>query len=481
MKGDPVAAVVDYAAWICTGYFLLANAGYLALTVLAAFEFRLQHLRERYSGYDLIFSDPQTPGISIIAPAFNEEVNIELTVKNLLHLDYPEYEVIIVNDGSTDRTLSRLMESFRLRPVDARTTPPGGLPTGRVRGVYYSPEHPGLTVVDKENGGKSDALNAGINCASYGYILSVDADAILEADALLRIIRPVLAEPDRVLAVGGVVRVANGCRIEKGRVSVPQLCPRLLPALQTVEYIRAFLIGRLGMSRLNACPIISGAFGLFNKDAVVAMGGYKRGTVGEDMELIARLHDYCIAQRRDYRIVFLSDPVCWTEVPETLSVLIKQRRRWQRGLLEVLTPRLRYFFRPDYGWLGAFVYPLLFFIESWGTLVEALGLALLLLAGPAGLLDGEQFTALLCASVLLGMSLSIISFILQEVSMRRYRRFSELLRLAWLCIFENLGYRQLNSLIRLLGLWDYLTDKKGWGEMERRGLGERLSASSSKS
>lgn len=472
MTSEQVAAVVDSTAWICTGYFLLANGCYLALTVLAALEFRLQRLRERYASYDLIFSDPQTPGVSIIVPAFNEEVDIELTIKNLLHLDYPEYEVIIVNDGSTDRTLSRLEQSFHIRPVDASVAPPGGLPAGRVRGVYYSPEHPGLTVLDKENGGKSDALNAGINFSAYDYFLSVDADAVLEPDALLRIIRPVLAEPDRVLAVGGVVRVANGCRIEKGRVTTPRLCPRLLPALQTVEYIRAFLVGRLGMSRLNACPIISGAFGLFAKEVAAAVGGYKAGTVGEDMELIARLHDFCIEERRSYRIVFISDPVCWTEVPETLAVLTRQRRRWQRGLLEVLTPRLRHFFRPGYGWLGGFVYPLLFFIESWGSLVEVLGFALLLLAGPAGLLRGELLAALLCASVLFGMSLSIIGFILQEVSLRRYHRFSELLRLAWLCIFENLGYRQLNSLIRILGLWDYLTNKKGWGRMERRGLVE---------
>lgn len=472
MTGGGFAAVLDALAWVCTGYFLLANGGYLALTVLAAFEFRLQRLRELYASHDLTFSDPQTPGITIIVPAFNEEVDIELTVKNLLHLDYPEYEVVVVNDGSTDRTLPRLTESFRLRPVDSQAAPPSGFDTRRLRGVYYSPEHPGLTVVDKENGGKSDALNVGIGYSSYDYFLSVDADAVLEPDALLRIIRPLLADPDRVLAVGGVVRVANGCRIEKGRITLPRLCPRLLPALQTAEYLRAFLVGRLGMSRLNACPIISGAFGLFAKEAVVAVGGYKQGTVGEDMELIARLHDYGIAKRLDYRIVFIADPVCWTEVPETLSVLINQRRRWQRGLLEVLTPRLRHFFRPSYGWLGAFVYPMQFFVESWGALIEALGLALLLLAGPAGLIKAELFAALLCSSVLFGMSLSIIAFILQEISTRRYQRFSELLRLAWLCIFENLGYRQLNSLIRILGLWDYLSDKKGWGRMERRGLAE---------
>lgn len=453
-------------------YFFILNGVYLFLSLVAFWEIHNNMLRNIYGGFEQLSRSPLTPPISIIVPAHNEEVSIALTVNNLLHIDYMRYEVIVINDGSTDGTFEELKKRYGLVLIDVLPDLP--LKTAPIRGVYRSRIQHNLVVVDKENGGKSDALNAGLELARYPYFCSIDADAVLEADALQRVIRPVMESSVRVIGVGGIIRVANGCRIEKGRVAEVGLSLAPLPVFQVVEYFRAFLCGRTGYSRFNALMIVSGAFGLFERELVVAIGGYRRDTVGEDMDLVTRLHAYMHEKGdHDYRIEFVPDPVCWTEVPSTIQVLTLQRRRWQRGLLEVLSENLRMFFNPRYRALGLFAYPFLFLFEGWGALLEAMGYVVVVAGWAAGILEKDFLLAFLVVSVLCGTLLSFTGVLLGEMTPRGYPKVKQWLRLAAFSIIENLGYRQLISFLRVWGTLDYVFHMGEWGRMERRGFLKR--------
>ena len=456
-------------SWLALGYFLCLNLSYLALLALSGAELRAYLRRLAYGDYDLMLQDPHTPAVSVLMPAHNEAVNIAVSVRGVLNLNYPNFHVIVINDGSTDDTLAVLRSAFSLVATERviATT----LPAKPIRAVYRSLSVPNLTVIDKENGGKADALNAGINASRMPYFCAVDADIILEEDALLRVMRPVVEDPARVVAAGGIVRVANGCRLKNARVERPLLPPDPLPMFQVVEYLRAFLGGRTGFSALNGLLIISGAFGVFSKKWALAAGGYRTDTVGEDMELVLSMHRILREMKVDYRVVFIADPVCWTEVPSTSAVLGRQRRRWQRGLLEALRHHRTMLFNPRYGLLGWLSYPFFLFFEGWGPLVELLGLASVLLSWALGWTDAAFAVAFLTFSVLLGMVLSLCAVLLEEFSFHRYPRWSDLARMASYALIENVGYRQMNTLFRCLGLWDYLRERKDWGAMTRVGLG----------
>lgn len=462
-------AFITAVNWLALAYFLCLNAFYLALIALSGFELRAYLRRLSYGDYDLMLKDPQTPAVSVLMPAHDEAVNIATSVLGVLNLNYPAFQVIVVNDGSTDGTLEVLRSSFSL--VATERVVAATLPTAPIRGVYRSRSYPGLTVIDKENGGKADALNAGINASRTPYFCAVDADIVLEEDALLRVMRPVVEDPARVVAVGGIVRVANGCRLKNARVERALLPHEALPMFQVVEYLRAFLGGRTGFSAINGLLIISGAFGVFSKKWVMAAGGYRTDTVGEDMELVLSMHRLLREMKVDYRVVFIADPVCWTEVPASVAVLGRQRRRWQRGLLEALGHHRTMLFNPRYGLLGWLSYPFFLFFEGWGPLVEALGLASVTISWWFGWTDGAFAAAFLTLSVLLGMVISLCSVLLEEFSFHKYSRWSDLARMASYALIENVGYRQMSTLFRCLGLWDYLRNAKGWGDMKRVGLG----------
>ncbi|MFA5138117.1 MAG: glycosyltransferase [Elusimicrobiota bacterium] len=469
---DALRSIMHGGEVVLIYYFFLLNGVYLFLSLVAFWDIHEHLLRNIYGGFEQFSRSPLTPPVSVIVPAYNEAVSIALTVNNLLHLDYMRYEVVIVNDGSTDGTLEELLKVFRLELDPVPVEMP--LPTANIRGVYRSTAHHNLTVVDKENGGKSDALNAGLGLARYPYFCSIDADAVLEADALQRVMRPVLESAYRVIAVGGIIRVANDCGIEKGRVTEVRLSRAVLPVFQVIEYFRAFLCGRTGYSRFNALMIISGAFGLFERELVVAVGGYRRGTVGEDMDLVTRLHAHMREQGiRDYRVEFVPDPVCWTEVPSSVKVLTRQRRRWQRGLLEVLSEHPRMLFNPRYGALGLFAYPFLFLFEGWGTLLEAFGYLLFVFGWASGSLNADFMVAFLVVSILCGTLLSLTGVILGEMTPHPYPRLLDWLRLSAFAVIENLGYRQLVTVLRFWGTLDFVLNKGEWGSMERRGLAHR--------
>jgi cellulose synthase/poly-beta-1,6-N-acetylglucosamine synthase-like glycosyltransferase len=383
-------------------------------------------------------------------------------------LEYPLYEVIVVNDGSKDKTLEKLRTAFNLYQIPADIEE--RVPCKKILGVYRSPDNPNLVVVDKINGGKADALNAGINVSRYPLICAIDADSLLEGVSLLRVTKPFLEKPEKMVAVGGIVRVANGCTIEGGCVVRAGLSRAWLPLIQTVEYLRAFLFGRSGWSALNSLLIISGAFSFFRKDVVVAVGGYRQGSLGEDMELVVRIHRYLREQKKEYEILFLPDPICWTEVPESLKTLGRQRNRWQRGLIETLSIHRKMMLNPKYGTVGMFAFPYFVFFEMLSPLVELAGYIVAPISYALGMVDLAFFGLFLTAAILVGVVLSTMSVVLEEISFRRYPGISDIAKLVAASLLENFGYRQLTLLWRLKGTWDYLNGKTAWGKMERKGF-----------
>ena len=466
--------ILQVFAWVALVYFTGLSLVYLVFTFVAWHRLAAFRRARAYLPLDEIFASPMTPAVSVLLPAFNEETVVVPSVTSLLDLRYPQHEVIVINDGSTDGTLERLREAFDLVPI--RQAMRTRIATAPVRAAYVSRSHRNLRVLDKENGGKSDALNAGINAAANLYVCAVDADAILEEDALLRVIKPVVDDPEIVVAAGGIVRVANGCRIEGGRVVEFGLPRNRLATMQVVEYFRAFLIGRIGWDSVNGLLIISGAFGLFSRPFVEAVGGYSRETVGEDVELVAHLQVHLREGGDEFRIAFVPDPVCWTEAPESLSQLSSQRRRWSRGLGETLWRYRRRVFNPRFGTFGLLALPQYLLFEFLGAFVELLGLAIVLVAWLLGVLSLSFFLAFLAVSILLSVLLSIGAILLEEYAVRRHERSRDIARLVLYAVAENFGFRQLTAFYRCLGMIDLIRGRKDWGEMERRGLERRSEA-----
>ncbi|MFN3932797.1 MAG: glycosyltransferase [Brevundimonas sp.] len=412
-----------------------------------------------------------SPPIALLAPAFNEALTISQSVRSLLSLHYPNFEVIVVNDGSTDETLQVLIDVFELRPLHRHYDL--AIDHKPIRGVYGAAHQPRLIVVDKENGGKADALNAGINVSRAPIFCSMDADSLLEPDALLRAVQPFIEEPDRTVAVGGTIRIANGCRIEDGRVIEVRAPRNLLALFQTVEYLRAFLMARLAWSRINALTIISGAFGLFRRARVIEVGGYTRDTVGEDMELVVKLHRLMRDKGLPCRVAFVPEPVCWTEAPESLAVLGRQRSRWHRGALETFERHWRMLFMPRYGRVGFIGFGYILLVDVVGPVVELLGFILIPVLWAMGVLSIEYLLAFLAVSFTFGVVISVGALALEESELRRFPRASDLVLLTAIAVLENFGYRQLNNLWRMRGIWQYLRRSQSWGAMTRKGFASR--------
>lgn len=476
--GSTMVVIIGYTLGISLTYFVLMVLGYFAL--------RHQHGRLLRSEREALFKSPLIPRISVLVPAHNEEATILHSVKALITLHYPSHEVVVVNDGSTDETLDRLIEEFRLyRSV---RIPTGNLPTEPIRGIYESRDPIPLVVVDKENGGKGDALNAALNVSRAPLIAAVDADSILEPDSLLHVMKPFLEdiESDCTLATGGIVRVANGCQVEHGRI-VRVGAPRsLLAAFQAIEYLRAFLGGRIAYSFLNSLLVISGAFGVFRRDAVVEAGGFDTDTVGEDMELIVRLHRLWRTKARHearngrvpgrYRIVFVPEPVSWTEVPETLEMLARQRNRWQRGLTESLWIHRRMAFNPSFGMVGLFGFPYFILLEMLGPTIELIGYLIVIPGLAFGFMSWQLALMFFLVSIGFGTLLSISALLLEELTVRRYPRPGDVIRLSAAAVAENFGLRQLLTVWRTKALMDAFRGKKDWGPVERRGFADAAGA-----
>lgn len=448
-------------------YFLALNSFYAILLVLSIPEIWEQTRLAEDDDFQRLMQTDALPPITILAPAYNESATIETSVTAMLTLEYRQFEVVVVNDGSKDDTLDRLRHAFDLYEIPR--TYPEVLATKPVRAIYRSRSRTRLVVVDKENGGKADSLNAGINASRWPLVIAIDADTLIEPDAMLRLTRPFLMGRD-IAAVGGTVRVANGCTVKDGRVLDARVPRRFLPGIQVVEYLRAFLFGRLGWNRLGGNLIISGAFGLFRKEYLLAIGGYRTDSIVEDFDLVVRLHRYLRQHRIPYEMPFIPDPVAWTEVPDTGRILGRQRERWHRGLIAAMWQYKTMLFNPKYGLVGLIAVPFYFFGEMLAPVVEVAGYAITGLGIAYGALDTSFALLFLLVAWGYGMLLSIWGVVLEEVSFRRYRRFGDVLRLVLFAALETFGYRQRTVWWRLKAFVSVWRHRHTWGDMVRTGF-----------
>ena len=449
-------------------YMLLVNSFFALLLVLAAPQL---FAHWRFGSEDVLarsLTSSAVPRVSILVPAYNEAITIVDSLRALLTLQYPYFEVILVNDGSKDDTMARLIAAYDLYEV-----PPAvmrRLRTERVKAYYRSRTWTKLLVVDKHNGGKADSLNVALDAARFPYVLACDADTLIEPDALLRLARPFLFD-QKIAAVGGTIRVVNSCTVQEGRVTDARVDHRWLSGIQTVEYLRAFLFGRLGWNLLGGNLIISGAFGLFRRDYLTEILGYVTSTVTEDFELIVRLQRHLRENAIAAKVVFIPDPVAWTEVPTSVAVFGRQRERWHRGLIATMVAHRQVLFNPKYGATGLIAMPYFLFAELLAPVVEAAGLVITVLCTIGGILSPRFALAFFIAAYLFGTLLSLAAILMEEVSFHRYRRPSDTTRLLWFAFIEPFGFRQITVWYRLKAFYKFLKGDHSWGRMRREGFG----------
>ena len=446
-------------------YFLLWAAGQMTMGVVAAIEMRNYRRRQSRRGQSVV-DRISLPLISIVVPARNEELTIVESLHALLAIEYEPTEIVVVNDGSTDGTLARLQATFGLLAAPLAYVQP--LTSAPVRGIYRSAVEPRLVVVDKESGGsKADASNAGINAASGKLVMVMDADTVLAPEALSRAVLPFL-EDARTIAVGANVAIVNGCRIEDGRLAEVSLPRSWLARLQIVEYMRAFVLFRVACARWNGLLILSGAFGLFRRDAVIAVGGFDRTAIGEDMDLTVRLQRHFRRRGEPFRVAFDPAPLCATQAPEDWESLRAQRLRWRRGLMQVFWRHRGMIGNPRYGVAGLVTLPYTLVFEGIAPVLEFASYVLTTIAFAAGLVDWKTYWMVILIWTLLGTAVTMLAILLHDVATRRYMGKKELGTLVTVGLIENYGYRQLNTWWGTLGTWQALTGTGGWGTMKRR-------------
>jgi cellulose synthase/poly-beta-1,6-N-acetylglucosamine synthase-like glycosyltransferase len=451
-------------------YFIALDAVYATLFAISFYESGVHMRRLALGGDDIVLQSPLTPPISIILPAFNEEACIVDSVDALRLIEYSEFEIVVVDDGSTDGMLDRLTEAYDL--VRSQTPLRVQLPSRPATAVYVSRRLPNLVVVCKENGGcKADATNAGVNAARYPLVCVTDADAILEKDALLRAVRPFIERPRETIAVGGTVRIVNGCAVSVGRVTRVGAPRNLLAALQVVEYMRAFIASRTAWSRAGGLFLVSGAFGVFRKDALVEVGGFNPKAIGEDMELILRMHRTFRAKKRPFRIVFVPDPVVWTEAPESLKGLRSQRKRWHRGLLQCLWWNRGMVCRPSQGTVGMLGLPYLWIFEAGGTVVEVVGYVVIVVSALLGELNAAFLLLFVLVAMAYGVALSVSALVMDDTRSLHSQSVADIAWLLLCTVIENFGYRQLLAVWRFAAMVDLVAGREArWDPLKRKGF-----------
>jgi biofilm PGA synthesis N-glycosyltransferase PgaC len=446
---------------------------YLILTIFSAITLRKYLRKNSYVDYNSIVASPLAPSLSVIAPAYNESETIIDNIRTLLSLYYNNYEVVVINDGSKDDSLEKIISAYDMEKVnyyfDYR------LPCKRIRGVYKSKNRSfkKLTVIDKANGGKADSLNAGLNVCRNDLVVSIDADSIMESDALLKLVKPFMeAKEKRVIGAGGVIRIANSCEIADGHIQKINLPKKFLPRAQVMEYTRAFLMGRMAWSELDGLLLISGALGMFDREIVINSGGYSIDTVGEDMELVVRIRRYMAEKGLDYDVVYIPDPLCWTEVPSSVKVLARQRSRWTRGTMETLVTHRKLFFNRKYGKLGLLGYPYWLAFEYLAPIVEFLGICWFVFLVITNRLNWPFFLLLFGFVYFFAVSLSIWAVLFEEITFHKYEKRRDVLRLVAIAFLEPLFYHPLVMLMTIKGNIDKVLNRNKWGKMERKGFGK---------
>jgi cellulose synthase/poly-beta-1,6-N-acetylglucosamine synthase-like glycosyltransferase len=465
---ETAALVVNLVVFF---YFISLNGLYLLLLIFSVVwcrRYKKSTIAHPVDFEALPYLKTLVPPVTILVPAYNEERVIAQSLRSMLAIGYASIEVIVVNDGSTDQTLAELERAFSLRKAEAR--PSSELKTETVRDVYISTVEPRLLVVDKPNGGKADALNAGINFCQTPYFLAVDADSLLEGEALRLALRVIFEDPARRVAVGGIVRGVNGSIVDAGRVRLAHLVVNFWVMMQAIEYVRSFLAGRAGWSQMNGLLVVPGAFGLFQRAAVVRAGGYSTRTVTEDLELVVRLHRYAREHGLEWQIVFAPDAVCWTEMPDNARVLSRQRRRWHEGLWQTLALHRSMLFRPRYGVVGILSLPHQAVHELGGPLIELAGMVLLPVFYALGLLSFRALVLYLGLAFFTGILFSIAAFLIDETHFPRHRYPRDALLLLAFSVFEYFGYRQVFMAWRLAATWNYFFGRIAWRVSSRAGF-----------
>jgi cellulose synthase/poly-beta-1,6-N-acetylglucosamine synthase-like glycosyltransferase len=455
---------------VIVSYFFLANGTYSVLMLLSLGSVWLHNRRLTYQGLDELRESAVTPPVTILMPAWNEQEVIVDSVRSVLRTDYPSLEVVVIDDGSADATLNRLITAFRLVKMDLIYRP--RLKTKPIRGCYLNPRIPNLLVISKENGGKPDALNVGINICRTPYFCTLDADCILERDALLRLMRPIVRSPINTVASGGIVRILNGCEVQDGKVVKVKLPKTGIERFQVVEYLRSFLFGRTGWDLLGGTLIVSGAFAVFHRETVIDAGGFQHETVTEDMDLIVQIHRWAVHHQRKIKMKFTSDPVCWTECPSTFRMLGRQRRRWQLGLCQTLWKSSEMLFNSSYGVIGWVSFPFHLYVEGLGSVVEFLGYFMVPLALLFGMVPVPLFVLFVFLSIVYGAFLSVGSVLLEELTYRRYPSFRDLMTLLWYAVLENIGYRQVVLFYRVQGVFRFMTGFRKWEKVVHVGAAQ---------
>jgi biofilm PGA synthesis N-glycosyltransferase PgaC len=452
-------------------YVCLILSSYIFLSILSFSELKSYLKKNSFVNYDVLLSSEFAPQMSLIAPAYNESMTIEENIESLLSLNYNNYEVIVVNDGSTDNSLELLISKYDLEKVDLQFEMK--ITTQTVKGIYKSRKlaFKKLMVVDKENGGKADALNVGMNIAEYPYVVCIDVDCVLDKDALLKLAKPFLETSNkRVIATGGVLRIANQCTIQNGRLTAVAVPDKMLPRIQVLEYFRAFLLGRMAWHRLDGLLLISGAFGAFDKEIVLAVGGYNTKTVGEDMELVVRIRRYMCENKIPYKVGFIPDPLCWTEAPESFSILKKQRSRWMRGTIETLWLHKVMFFNPKYGLLGVLSLPYWFLFEFLAPFIEFLGVLITLVFIFMGIMRWNYFLLLFLFAYFFVIMFSVLALYAEERTYQKYPKIKDFIRLFLGVLLEPFYFHPFVVYASVVGYWEKMRGSKGWGVMTRKGF-----------
>lgn len=458
-------------------YACLLFSLYLFNAVLSVFELRSYSNKNKFVDYKSILSFEKLPSISIIAPAYNEENTIIENIKCLLGIQYPNYEIIIVNDGSKDNSLAKMIGYFDL--IKVHRAYELSLDCQEIKDVYQSrnPAYNHLVVIDKNNGGKADALNAGINISKNDLFLAIDVDCIIEPDALLKMVKPFIDDnKHEVIASGGVIRIANSCEITDGKITKVNYPTNFWAKFQVIEYFRAFTLGRMAWSKLNGLLIISGAFGLFDKKRVIKVGGYDKKSVGEDLELVVRLRRYMHeVEKCNYRVAFIPDPLCWTEVPESYKILKSQRNRWTRGAIDTILKHKKMFLNPKYGLVGMLSFPNWVLFEWLAPVIEAIGLIYFAILLYFDLVNMHVFITLLIFALTFSMMYSIFAVFFEAYTFHKYKGMKYLFHSTILIFLEMFIYQPLNMIFSLNGHWDFYfrKKKKNWGEMTHSGFAKK--------
>jgi len=443
---------------------------YVVLGISSSLALRRHTFKNSFVNYDDVAISPLSPPVTIISPALNEEKSILNTAKTLLGIRYSNFEVIMVNDGSSDKTLKILKDNFQLKKTNYFFD--YKIPCKRIRGIWKStnPRFKNLIVLDKVNGGsKADAINAALNVTRNDLVVTIDADSIIEPDSLSKLVKPFLEEKKKkVIGAGGTIRVLNSCEVENGKIKRVNLPKSFLAKLQVLEYTRSFLLGRMAWAKLDGLMLISGAMGMFDKKTMIQCGGYDTTGIGEDMEVVLKMRRYMVNQKKKYIVTYIPDPLCWTEVPEDLKSLKTQRTRWTMGLADSLEKYKGMFFNPKYGKLGLLGYPFWFIFEWLAPVLASMGILYTIFLIATSSMNWPFFALITAFIYSFSVFLSSFTILFEELTFHKYRNKKDVVKLLLVSFVEPFLY-PMHAYFAVVGNIKYAFNNNGWGKIKRNG------------